>query len=752
MSATVPASSAASGAPPSGHHQGFPAKAAASSDPAAPPATAPPEPPKNVHSTRADIINHNGARILCVADVRGAIGTLNDLAAEHRASAIIHTGDFGFYQLSSLPNISDRTLRHLVQYSSLIPASFRSQLLAPGLTSTQIREMLEKNAVETGSFGLSDFPKLLSGELRLNVPVYTVWGACEDVDVLEKIRLAAPSVIRVPEDPSQNRPQPTASELPSTTNGYSIPNLCVLDEATSRVLVIGGVRLRLFGLGGAVVGHKLFDTGSGQATIAGTGGTMWTTVLQIGELIDTAMKVYDPSETRLLVSHASPGREGLLMQLCLAIKADLTVSAGLHFRYGISYNEFAVQHDAEAFRGKLEFAKNSFNGVWDTVKTQVESVIDPNQRRLLDNALAVCNRLPSQPAPGGAIVEEVAWKNCWNWNLPDAAFGSLVLDIRDGRVGSEMKSQGFNFAYRQNSNRQPQAGAVAQGAAPKSSTAPSVSTHTSGPVSTGPNKPPVVPTGPRSHPPAPSSTPAGQPSATPRNGVPTRPQFDNTSRGNSQFQQSRPPSGPGTGGFAARNAAAAAQPAQVALGKGGWGASVSDSEKKADVKKETASTASSATPAPAPADKDGPAPAPSKPSTPAPSKLDVGGKEPKDKESSSNPTTPRGPSGRHGRQNQHRTASKDEVSSATTANAESSGGENVNGARSPPGTSSGPDSGRGRGGRGGKPRGGGGKGRGGRADSGGPGGGGGEGTASSSTPAPPSTNHKAGAANGQRDW
>lgn len=40
------------------------------------------------------------------------------------------------------------------------------------------------------------------------------------------------------------------------------------------------------------------------------------------------------------------------------------------------------------------------------------------------------------------MAEETAWKNCWNWNLPDAAFGSLVLDVRDGRIGCEMKSQG----------------------------------------------------------------------------------------------------------------------------------------------------------------------------------------------------------------------------------------------------------------------------------------------------------------------
>lgn len=76
------------------------------------------------------------------------------------------------------------------------------------------------------------------------------------------------------------------------------------------------------------------------------------------------------------MTHASPGREGLISQLALVLKADLTVSASLHFRYGVSYNEFAVLHDPEAFRAKLEAAKRSFNEVWDTVKTQVEGVVE----------------------------------------------------------------------------------------------------------------------------------------------------------------------------------------------------------------------------------------------------------------------------------------------------------------------------------------------------------------------------------------
>lgn len=322
-------------------------------------------------------------------------------------------------------------------FSPLISSAQRTHLLAPENSPTVIRTTVN---IEL----LSEFPLLLSGQIKIQVPVYTVWGACEDVSILEKFR----------------------------TGAYTVENLHVLDEATTRCLDVGGVKLRLLGLGGALVPHKLFDNGDGSATIAGGQGTMWTTALQIGELVDTAQRVHDPSETRILITQASPGREGIIAQLALVLKVDLTVSASLHFRYATSYNEFSVQADFEGFRRKLALGKDGFDKVWDSVKAQVDVVIDEHQRVLLDKALNVIERLPpAQPSSGpGATAtgEEPAWKNCWNWNLCDAAFGSLILDIKEGRISAELRSQGqyrlvlflrlclpffflssgFNFAYR----------------------------------------------------------------------------------------------------------------------------------------------------------------------------------------------------------------------------------------------------------------------------------------------------------------
>ncbi|PLN79604.1 hypothetical protein BDW42DRAFT_195079 [Aspergillus taichungensis] len=374
------------------------------------------------------IIQNGPTRVLCIADVRGNLKSLNELAKQARADHIIHTGDFGFYDDTSLDRIADKTLKHVAQYSPLLPENVKR-----AIAQTPPQQSI-KQRFTPDQLPLSELSMLLDKRLTLDVPVYTVWGACEDVRVLEKFR----------------------------SGEYKVDKLHIIDEANSRLLDIGGVKLRLLGLGGAVVMHKLFDNGEGKTTIAGGQGTMWTTLLQMGELIDTANRVYDPSETRIFVTHASPAREGMLNQLSVTLKADFSVSAGLHFRYGSSYNEFSVNPSLDHYRGKLAASKASFHDVWETVRGEVEAAISSNeaQKTLLDNALDVVHKMPtvanggnpfggpSAAGNGAGQVDESAFKNMWNFNLADAAFGFLVLEIEGGRIATEMRAQGFNFSHR----------------------------------------------------------------------------------------------------------------------------------------------------------------------------------------------------------------------------------------------------------------------------------------------------------------
>jgi Protein of unknown function (DUF2433) len=367
---------------------------------------------------------------------------------------------------------NSRTLRHVAQYSPLLSDAVKRQI-SQSPPQPSIKERFSREQLP-----LSELPLFLNKTYTLDVPVYTVWGACEDVQVLEKLR----------------------------SGEYKIDNLHIVDEAHSRLLDIGGVKLRLLGLGGAVVMHKLFDNGEGRTTIAGGQGTMWTTLLQMGELVDTAQRVYDPTETRIFVTHASPAREGLLNQLSVTLKADFSISAGLHFRYGSSYNEFSVNPTLDHYRGKLAASKASFDDVWQTVKNEVEPAVADNdsQQRLLTYALDLVQKMPtvanggnpfggSVGVPGSGQIDESAFKNMWNFNLADAAYGWLVLDIESGRIGTEMRAQGFNFAHRtgKSSSQQPAAPTTASVAPPPPHTMPT-RTQPQHPSAGGANRGPPV--------------------------------------------------------------------------------------------------------------------------------------------------------------------------------------------------------------------------------------------------------------------
>lgn len=417
------------------------------------------------------------------------------------------TGAFARGAYSSGGLTFDRTLKHVAQYSPLLPESIKR-------TIAQIPPQQSiKQRFSPEQLPLSELPLLLNKQLTLDVPVYTVWGACEDVRVLEKFR----------------------------SGEYKVDKLHIIDEANSRLLDVGGVKLRLLGLGGAVVMHKLFDNGEGKTTIAGGQGTMWTTLLQMGELVDTANRVYDPSETRIFVTHASPAREGMLNQLSVTLKADFSISAGLHFRYGSSYNEFSVNPTLDHYRGKLAASKASFNDVWDTVRGEVEAAIASNeaQKTLLDNALDIVQKMPSVANGGnpfggpvaagnaGGQVDESAFKNMWNFNLADAAFGYLVLEIEGGRIGTEMRAQGFNFAHR---GGKPQNAIAAQ---PANAAAPAVPGQARGPAPQFGQAQPVRPGGPgapsfqqQQQPPqqAPQQPQQGQPQAQPAQPAQGKPQ------------------------------------------------------------------------------------------------------------------------------------------------------------------------------------------------------------------------------------
>ncbi|CAJ2503937.1 Uu.00g113310.m01.CDS01 [Anthostomella pinea] len=91
----------------------------------------------------------------------------------------------------------------------------------------------------------------------------------------------------------------------------------------------------------------------------------------------------------LLVMITSTCKYACARALSVSLKADFSVSAGLHSRHESTYNEFSVNPPLDHYRGKLAASKGSLNDVWETVnKNEVEPAI------LRTTLNIICSRTP----------------------------------------------------------------------------------------------------------------------------------------------------------------------------------------------------------------------------------------------------------------------------------------------------------------------------------------------------------------------
>ena len=243
-------------------------------------------------------------RILCISDTHGHLDQIDTLAAQVNAEAVIHAGDFGFYDHDSVDRLESRELFLRVVHSGL---SAEEKTRAKKLRSDQMRALIRER------LPLSDLGRWLTEGRGFRVPVYAVWGNHEDRVVLENL----------------------------LEGKAKIPNLHLLHEGAS--FQVGP--LRLFGLGGNVIPQRLADL---PTPLAGEGGKLWTTLAQIGRLAQTIEALPQANETRVFVTHVSPGRETILEWLAARLQADVTVSGHMGSPWAVVWSEFSVNNAAEA--------------------------------------------------------------------------------------------------------------------------------------------------------------------------------------------------------------------------------------------------------------------------------------------------------------------------------------------------------------------------------------------------------------------
>jgi len=320
-------------------------------------------------------------RLLLISDTHGKLGIINKLAAHVRADAVIHAGDFGFFDETSYHRLSDRELRLHVAHSEL-PETEKASIL-PLPRKDMIGAAMKHRL-------LGEFQSFADGRESFHVPLYAVWGNHEDIVVVDGL----------------------------FRGEVNIENLHILHHRQ-------GYRVGpafVCGLGGNFLpGSKMM-----QKPIVGGGGKIWNTLSQYADLVETVERHAGPKGTRIFVSHVSPGKEPFLELVGARVSSDFTVSGHMGAPTCMVWNPFTVRTLEEAekrLKDRLDAVRKS---CLDTAKADSSSAT---------MAFDFIGRLPQAKIDlQGRIMAPRWYRGMTHINLPDAHVGYAVLDIRENAV------------------------------------------------------------------------------------------------------------------------------------------------------------------------------------------------------------------------------------------------------------------------------------------------------------------------------
>lgn len=346
-------------------------------------------------------------KVILVAGVDGQLSTFNELAAQHRARAIIHTGNFGFYDKDSVAGLSLANLRLVL--------ARRGETISVPLDAGQDDEQTLRTRVAQNVTLLSELPLFIAGERRLDVPLYVIWGHQEDVAVIEKFRKGI----------------------------YHVPNLYIIDHRTSYVISTDHLTLRLFGLGGTFNYHRLFDVGRGSDAVSGGEGSTWANLIQMGELLDMADRYNDgpserdqSSEVRLFLCQNNPVKEPLAHLLATELRTDFVISFQGEGARSCSLFEDATVYSVASLRAFLRPCREDLKSMWDQVYFACSDRFTEGQLKAAKRMVEVLSRSdPTDTINSGP--------NLMHISLPPCPRGQVKLSLSDdGNLALQAHSNG----------------------------------------------------------------------------------------------------------------------------------------------------------------------------------------------------------------------------------------------------------------------------------------------------------------------
>ena len=443
------------------------------------------------------IYNTNNVKILVVADIRGNLSYFNTLSKIHNPDFIIHTGNFGFIDNESISKIHESYLRHIVEFSPLLSKdlilkiSQLSKVQGDSVHHLSNDNINLKSILLNSNQQISQLMDFINGDKNLNIPVYTIYGMCEDSNVINKFR-----------------------------NGtYKINNLHIIDDYNLHSIKFnnGSQSILLAGIGGSLSYHKLFHQGTSNniiplssiIPISGDPGNIWITMLQLGKLFHSLLEYSEnnPNEynksIKILVTHQSPTREPLLEHLSIFFKFDYTISNSLHFKYISSFNDLTINTSFETFKIKFSDSRLKLLKIWIKIQKKYEKLLSQFNNYQLASyihlALSIYDKIPISKSSSSSsssstdntdenislslspslinsiqssnfnnllnllskhelnqIIRHindlyyVSFQNCWHYNICDVENGYLLLNynLQNNKFSMNTYSEGFDFSYR----------------------------------------------------------------------------------------------------------------------------------------------------------------------------------------------------------------------------------------------------------------------------------------------------------------
>lgn len=350
--------------------------------------------PKHYPGTMLQSIN--GLRILTLSDIQGNFDIFTKLYNQHQPiDLIIHTGNFGFWDINIIQEYNELNyLKQIVAFLEVLKPDLveelnnSSKILSTNGSgsgsgnggngnSTNPDELaLFKSELLSSKEGISQFQQYVDGEKVLPCPVYTIFGPLDDPKIIDKIQ----------------------------TKQVTIPNLFLLDHKNNYEIKTanGTPNIKLYGLGGTLKIHSLFDNGNlNYLGVCGKIGELWISLLQIAELYInvTNSKALTTSTTKnatinIFISHVPVVKAPLLEHLAIITHADFTISQGLHFRYPVMGNGMSFVDSmggssgyVENYRSKFSRLRMILGELWLVIKDELIELVNSDRNESLKNLI-----------------------------------------------------------------------------------------------------------------------------------------------------------------------------------------------------------------------------------------------------------------------------------------------------------------------------------------------------------------------------